>query len=161
MSLAWLVCRVVGLSTPREKPLQQAACGFRWSCSSDTPQNLGNSLINRFSNWFKAVEQLTRINFGPICVQTEARMRLFPLDSRFNEALHCSISSLLTPYQSMALYCFVNGEDAAVSLVTGHGKSIFIPLRCSISFERTWNSTSRKIRYFCRSSRTKDHVSLW
>ena len=29
MSLAWLVCRVVGLSTSREKPLQQAACGFR------------------------------------------------------------------------------------------------------------------------------------
>ena len=28
-SFAWLVCRVVGLFTPREKPLQQAACDFR------------------------------------------------------------------------------------------------------------------------------------
>ena len=28
-SFVWLVCRVVGLFTPREKPLQQAACDFR------------------------------------------------------------------------------------------------------------------------------------
>ena len=28
-SFAWLVCRVVGLFTPREKPLQQAAWDFR------------------------------------------------------------------------------------------------------------------------------------
>ena len=32
-SFAWLVCRVVGLFTPREKPLQQAAWDFRWACA--------------------------------------------------------------------------------------------------------------------------------
>ena len=53
MSLAWLVCRVVGLSTPREKPLQQAACGFRWSCSSDTPKILETLWLIGFKTGLK------------------------------------------------------------------------------------------------------------
>ena len=32
-SFAWLVCRVVGLFTPRDKPVQQAAWDFRWACA--------------------------------------------------------------------------------------------------------------------------------
>ena len=32
-SFAWLVCCVVSLFTPREKPLQQAAWDFRWACA--------------------------------------------------------------------------------------------------------------------------------
>ena len=133
-SFAWLVFRVVGLFTPREKPLQQAASDFRWACSLD------NSKILEVDTWltgFKTGFNSRALIFDRFAMQTRARVRLSPVSHRVSskriEWLSKHFQNQVFDFLSVCGVC----EDASVSLVTGHGNFIFIPSRCSISFETT------------------------
>ena len=75
-----------------------------------------------------------RINFSPICCANRSLQDSLPRlafqqsihdqNRKLSKALNCSIIKSLTPYQSLAFYYFVNGEDFSVSLVTDQGKSL-------------------------------------
>ena len=76
-SFAWLVCCVVGLFTPRKKPLQQAACDFRWACSSDTSKILGvDTWLTGFETGFNQLNNSRVLIFYSFDVQTGARVIL-------------------------------------------------------------------------------------
>ena len=146
-SFAWLVCCVVGLFTPRKKPLQQAACDFRWACSSDTSKILGvDTWLTGFETGFNQLNNSRVLIFYSFDVQTGARVILPPVcrvstkrieDFQSTELFQNQVFDFLSV---LGVVFFVNGEDASVSLVTVHGKFIYIPSRCSICFETTWNS---------------------
>ena len=79
-SFAWLVCCVVGLFTPRKKPLQQAACDFRWACSLDTPKILGvDTWLTCFKTGFNQLNNSRVKISNSFAVQTGARVRLPPV----------------------------------------------------------------------------------
>ena len=100
-SFAWLVCYVDGLFTPREKPLQEAACGFRWACSLDTSKILEvDTWLTGFRPAFNQLNNSRALILDQFAALTGARVRLSPAtrvskkrsEQRSFIELNCSIT---------------------------------------------------------------------
>ena len=144
-SFAWLLCRVVGLFTPREKPLQQAAGDFHLACSLDTSKILEvDTWLTGFKTGFNHLNNSRALIFDRFAMQTGARVRLSPVSHRVSSKW----IEWLSKYFQNQVFDFLSvrgvGEDASVSLVTGHRTSyLFLCAAPSVSKQLarwTWNS---------------------